>query len=51
MSDLITTDIAEKMRHMAPTMKRVDVPGIGHAPMLTEPEAVDAISQFLRTVP
>ena len=36
---------------MAPGMKRVDVPGVGHAPMLTEPEAVDAIEQFLRTVP
>ena len=51
MSDLITTDIARKMQHMAPAMRRVDVPGIGHAPMLTEPEAVDAIRQFLRTVP
>jgi hypothetical protein len=29
----------------------VDVPGVGHAPTLTEPAAVDAIGQFLRTVP
>jgi len=51
MSDVITAEIAERMQRMAPTMMRVDVPGIGHAPMLTEPEAVDAIQQFLRTVP
>jgi hypothetical protein len=32
-------------------MKRIDIPGIGHAPTLAEPEAVDAIAEFLRTVP
>ena len=51
LSDVISTDIANKMKQMAPRMQRVDVPGVGHAPMLTEPEAVDAIEQFLRTVP
>jgi pimeloyl-ACP methyl ester carboxylesterase len=51
LSDVITADIADRMQRMAPAMKRVDVPGVGHAPMLTEPEAVDAIEQFLRTVP
>ncbi len=49
-SDIITADIADKMQRMAPTLLRVDVPGVGHAPMLTEPVAVDAIDQFLRTV-
>jgi len=51
LSDLISADIADRMQRMAPGMQRVDVPGVGHAPMLTEPEAVDAIEQFLRTVP
>ena len=51
LSDLISTDIADRMQRMAPGMQRVDVPNVGHAPMLTEPEAVDAIEQFLRTVP
>ena len=51
MSDLISSEIADRMQRMAPGMRRVDVPGVGHAPMLTEPEAVDAIEQFLRTVP
>ncbi|MDP9422001.1 MAG: alpha/beta hydrolase [Pseudomonadota bacterium] len=51
LSDVISPDIAAAMQRMAPRMQRVDVPGVGHAPMLTEPQAVDAIDQFLRTVP
>lgn len=50
-SDIITVDIAGKMQRAAPSLRRVDVPGVGHAPMLTEPAAVDAIDQFLRTSP
>jgi pimeloyl-ACP methyl ester carboxylesterase len=51
LSDLISAGVADQMGRMAPRMQRVDVPGVGHAPTLTEPEAVDAIGQFLRTVP
>jgi pimeloyl-ACP methyl ester carboxylesterase len=51
LSDLISADIADQMQRTAPGMRRVDVPDVGHAPMLTEREAVDAIEQFLRTVP
>jgi pimeloyl-ACP methyl ester carboxylesterase len=51
LSDLISAEIAGEMQRMAPKLQRVDVPGVGHAPMLTEPEAVDAIQRFLRTVP
>lgn len=50
-SDIITAEIADRMQRMAPNLQQVDVPGVGHAPMLTEPEAVDAIGQFLRTTP
>lgn len=49
-SDVITAAIADRMTRNAPRLQRVDVPGIGHAPMLTEPVAVDAIKQFLRAV-
>ena len=49
-SDVISADIAARMQRKAPMMQRVDVPGVGHAPMLTEPVAVDAIDRFLRTV-
>jgi pimeloyl-ACP methyl ester carboxylesterase len=51
LSDIISCEIAERMQRMAPRLLRVDVPDVGHAPMLTEPAAVDAIEQFLRTVP
>lgn len=51
LSDVISTEIADRMQRMAPRLQRVDVPGVGHAPMLTEPVAVDAIARFLRTVP
>jgi pimeloyl-ACP methyl ester carboxylesterase len=51
LSDVISAEIADRMQRMAPRMQRVDVPGVGHAPMLTEPVAVDAIDRFLRTVP
>jgi pimeloyl-ACP methyl ester carboxylesterase len=50
-SDIITADIADHMQRIAPHLERVDVPGVGHAPMLNEPEAVDAVGRFLRTLP
>lgn len=51
LSDIISADIAARMRKAAPAMHEVIVPGVGHAPTLDEPAAVDAIEQFLRTVP
>jgi pimeloyl-ACP methyl ester carboxylesterase len=32
-------------------MTYVEVPDVGHAPMLTEPAALDAIIKFLANVP
>ena len=49
-SDIITSAIADKMARKAPRLRRVDVPGVGHAPMLTEVVAVEAIDQFLSSV-
>jgi pimeloyl-ACP methyl ester carboxylesterase len=46
-SDLITGDIAQRMRAAAPQLEVTQVPGVGHAPMLTEPEAQAAIGRFL----
>ncbi len=51
LSDILSAEIAERMRKAAPAMHEIVVPGVGHAPTLDEPEAVDAIAQFLRTVP
>jgi len=50
-SDVISSEIADRMQLQAPGMKRVDVPNVGHAPMLSERAAVDAIDKFLRTMP
>jgi pimeloyl-ACP methyl ester carboxylesterase len=46
-SDLLDEPIAAKMRKAAPQMAYVEAPGVGHAPMLTEPEAKGAILEFL----
>lgn len=50
-SDLIDPAIAERMRAAAPHMAYAEVPGVGHAPMLTEPEAWAAIENLLREAP
>ncbi|MFT4954139.1 MAG: pimeloyl-ACP methyl ester carboxylesterase [Brevundimonas sp.] len=46
-SDLLSPDIAGRMREAAPHMVFVEVPGVGHAPMLDEPAARGAILDFL----
>jgi pimeloyl-ACP methyl ester carboxylesterase len=50
-SDLIDAEIAERMRKAAPTMAYAEVPNVGHAPMLTEPEARAALAEFLSVAP
>lgn len=50
-SDLLSPAIAAKMRKAAKTMWFAEVPGIGHAPMLDEPEAKAAIFEFLNQAP
>ncbi|MFC0634092.1 alpha/beta fold hydrolase [Brevundimonas balnearis] len=50
-SDLLSADIAARMRKAAPKMAYVEVPGVGHAPMLDEAEARSAIFAFLADVP
>ncbi len=50
LSDVVTDGIAANMQRAAPGLQQCVVPNVGHAPMLTEPEAVDAIARFLRTV-
>lgn len=50
-SDLLSPEIAAKMQKRAPKMDFVEVPGVGHAPMLDEPEAKAAIFPFLSELP
>ena len=49
-SDLLSPEIAGRMREAAPDMAYVEVPGVGHAPMLDEPEARAGILTFLAGV-
>ncbi len=51
LSDLVEPEQAQWMRKAAPEMQYAEVPNIGHAPMLTEPEALDAIRAFLAKQP
>jgi len=51
LSDLVDEAIALKMRNAAPDMAYAEVPRVGHAPMLTEPQAWAAIESFLARVP
>jgi pimeloyl-ACP methyl ester carboxylesterase len=50
-SDLLSEAIADRMKKRAPKMDVVEVPGVGHAPMLDEPEAKAAIFPFLSELP
>lgn len=47
LSDLLTPEIVAKMRGMHPSFNYAEVPNVGHAPMLTEPAAWEAIERFL----
>ena len=46
-SDVLSADIARRMVEELPDGRLVEVPGVGHAPVLTEPEAAKALESFL----
>lgn len=46
-SDLLSQEAVEKMRARAPAARFAAIAGVGHAPMLDEPEAIAAIDDFL----
>ena len=50
LSDLVEAEQAAEMRKIAPAMQYIEVPKVGHAPMLMEAEAMDAIRHFLAQV-
>jgi pimeloyl-ACP methyl ester carboxylesterase len=49
-SDIVGPEEAGYMRRAAPGMQYAEVPGVGHAPMLMEPAAQEALSHFLAHV-
>jgi pimeloyl-ACP methyl ester carboxylesterase len=46
-SDLLDRDTAAQMQARAPQTVVAEVPGIGHAPMLDEPDALAAVKAHL----
>jgi len=49
-SDIVGPEEAQYMRAAAPSLRYAEVPGIGHAPTLTEPAAREALTSFLADV-
>jgi len=49
-SDIVGPEESQYMRTAAPSLRYAEVPGIGHAPMLTEPAAREALTSFLADV-
>jgi pimeloyl-ACP methyl ester carboxylesterase len=50
-SGILEPRTVARMSRMAPAMTLAEIPGVGHAPMLTEPEARTAIAEFLARAP
>jgi pimeloyl-ACP methyl ester carboxylesterase len=50
-SDILGAGTAAEMARRAPHMRTAQVAGVGHAPMLDEPEALALIAAFLETAP
>ena len=50
LSDILPADVARQMAATSESARLVEVPDVGHAPMLSEPEARDAILTLLERV-
>ncbi|MGE5539084.1 MAG: alpha/beta fold hydrolase [Gemmatimonas sp.] len=50
LSRVLTADTVDRMKAANPQLTTVEVPHVGHAPSLTEPEAFGAIEAFLAAV-
>ncbi len=50
-SDIIEAGTIARMKRVAPRLRVAPVPQVGHAPMLTEPAAREAIASFLQDAP
>ena len=46
-SDILSPETARKMTEAIAGCRLAEVPGVGHAPSLSEPEAVKALESFL----
>jgi pimeloyl-ACP methyl ester carboxylesterase len=50
-STILLKETVERMQAGRPDMQVVTLSGIGHAPILTEPAALEAIQAFLGRIP
>lgn len=50
LSDILPADVARQMAATSPSARLVEVPAVGHAPTLSEPEAREAILELLERV-
>jgi pimeloyl-ACP methyl ester carboxylesterase len=48
-TDILSHEVAASMEMRQPRLRRVDIPGVGHAPTLAEPSAVAALDAFYLT--
>jgi pimeloyl-ACP methyl ester carboxylesterase len=48
-SDVSSRATADEMERRQPALVRVEVPDMGHAPMLSEPIAVEALDRFYKS--
>lgn len=49
LSDILSAETLTAMSEAIPTLRAVTVPGVGHAPTLSEPQVVEAIDHALAT--
>lgn len=51
LSDILAADAAKKMQDMLPHARLVEVPRVGHAPTMDEPEALAALDGWMAELP
>ena len=49
-SDVLHADAFERLGALLPSARRLTVPGVGHAPSLSEPVAKDVLDEFLHSL-
>ncbi|MFL5251719.1 MAG: alpha/beta fold hydrolase [Rhodopila sp.] len=49
-SNILLSEAVTRMQALRPDMEVVEIPGVGHAPILTEPQAVAAVERYLERV-
>ena len=50
LSDIVSNGILARMQARAPSLAVAQIPGVGHAPLLDEPESLAALDHFLQHV-